>query len=267
MVTDDSLNRFIHLLADWVAAAPGDRQPTRALLDPRNDDFRLWLRAVAGTQYWDKFDRRGGLSKEEFEEECLYRLFLWMQHHKEQVAKAELTINNLEAFVRTIAQNYCRSLGRRLRRRWFHSLDEYSEEPDDDTPRRTPEKLQVSADDPTAARYPSLEGEFLHAQRLIPEFVRSLVGREKTLELLRALRALGVTLGKLHGFPADWWVFRVLKRPRKEHLPLMVQKFLRVKFAMLEPSTLAGRVTYLRRIFRTFLSRWNNFDSSGESKL
>ncbi|MCI0694034.1 hypothetical protein L0337_18755 [candidate division KSB1 bacterium] len=170
----------------------------------------------------------------------------------------------MEAFVRKIAANYCYSLGRQLRRRWFHSLDEYGEEPDDDTPRCTPAKLQVPADDPAAARYPSLEGEFLRAQQLIPEFLHSLVGKEKTLELVCALRSLGVTLGKLHGFPADSWVFRVLKRPRNEHLPLMVQKFLRVKFAMLEPSTLTGRVTYLRRIFRTFLSRRSNFGLAGE---
>ncbi|MDZ7305298.1 MAG: hypothetical protein ONB44_24505 [candidate division KSB1 bacterium] len=265
MVTEDSLSRFVRLLADW-AAAPGDRQIIRRLRDPLHDPIWQRLRTIAASYYWDKFACRGGAFKEEFEEECIYRLFVWITRHPEEMRQGEFTFHNLEALVKRIAENHRNSIGRRLRRRWFHSLDEYGEELNDASPRRTPEKLQVSAQDPAAARYPGLEGEFLHAQRLIPEFVRSLAGKEKILELVCALRALGATLGKLHGFPADWWVFRVLKRRRREHLPSMVQKFLRVKFARLDSITLEGRVTCLRRVFRAFLARRSDFDLTNNSQ-
>lgn len=256
MVTEDALNRFVRLLADW-AAAPDDRQLKRALLDARQDEFRQWMRTIAGAYYWDKFNRRGGLSRQEFEEECIYRLFLWLKRHQDEVKEAVLTIDNLEAMLRRIAANYCYSLGRRLRHRWFHSLDEYGDEADEEaTLRRVPEGLQVAPHDPTAVRYPSLESEFRLAQQLVPEFVRSLAGQEKTLELLGALSILGGALGKLHGFPQDWLIFRILKRPRRKQMPKMVRKFLLVKFPTLEVSVLDGRLNYLRRAFLAFLIRW-----------
>jgi hypothetical protein len=255
MVTEDALNRFVRLLADW-AADPDDRQLKQALLEPRHDEIRQWLRTIAGAYYWDKFNRRGGLPREEFEEECIYRLFLWLKRHQDEVKQAALTIDSLEGLLRRIAMNYCYSLGRRLRRRWFHSLDEFDDETGEEaTLRRVPEGLQVAPLDPAAVRYPGLESEFRLAQQLVPEFIRSLAGQEKTLELLGALSILGGALGKLHGFPQDWLVFRILKRPRGRQMPKMVRKFLQVKFPTLDLSVLDGRLNYLRRAFLAFLMR------------
>jgi hypothetical protein len=252
MVNDDSSRRFIQLLANWANAEPGDREPKRALLDPLDDEFWCWLRVLVGTYYWDNFNRRGGISKAEFEDECICRALSWVKRHKEEVVPGRFTIHHLEARVRTVAENYRNTIGRRLRRRWFHSLDKYREAFEDEIPGRTPEGLQVPPDDPTLARYPGLEGEFLQAQRLIPEFERSLHGQEKTLELLASLRHLGDKLGKLHGFPRDWLPFRILK-PKRKHLPAVVRKFLRVYFSSLKDSILDGRLSYLRRTFREFL--------------
>jgi hypothetical protein len=116
----DLSRRFVQLLLDWAAAPPGAREVKRALTDPDNE-FRQWLCRVIERCYRPSLDHFWGVTKAEFRDGCVQKIFEWAKANREVLRRADFTDAKLGAFVRTTARNERVSIWRRMRK--LNSLD------------------------------------------------------------------------------------------------------------------------------------------------
>jgi hypothetical protein len=84
-----------------------------------------------------------------------------------------------------------------------------------------------------------------------PLFNRSLRGKTSMRQVLAWLLRLGRRLGRKKGFPAHWYVYRVLRR-RGKHLPVYLRGFLKNHLPHLSYGVINSRLGYLRRAFIKF---------------
>ncbi len=250
----DLSRRFVRLLLDWATAPPGARDCTRALMDPTND-FWPWIHGLIEAYYRPSFNHFWGVSKAEFRDRCIEKVFVWVKTKVEQLPQANYTDNDLEASIRTIAFHEQISTWRRMRK--LSSLDIYwddasgSGEATGQIRQKLPAGLQVDPVEPFAAPYEQLQDEFRQARRVMPVFNRSLRGKIRMRQVLAWLLRLGRRLGKQKGFPAYWYIYRVLRR-RGKHLPAYVRGFLQNHLPHLDYNVINARLGYLRRAFIKF---------------
>ena len=250
----DSSRRFVRPLLDWAAAPPDAREARRALMNPANE-FWPWLYGVIERCYRLSLDHFWGVTKAEFRDGCVQKIFAWAKENTAVLQRPDFTDAKLGAFVKTTACHERISIWRRMRK--LNSLNPYLDDssgsPDQFEPMRrtTPSRLRVEPVDPFAPRYERLRAEFLHARRLMPLFHQSLRGKKRMRQVLALLLRLGRRLGKTKGFPGYWYVYRIL-RQRGKHLPEYLRGFLKKRLSDLEYNVINSRLGYLRRAFTNF---------------
>ena len=246
--------RFVQQLLDWAAALPPARERKRALLHPANELWP-WMHQLIDRCYRPSLDRLWGVTPAEFRHGCEHKIFIWAKAHPETLRRADFTDAKLGAFIKTTARNERVSIWRRMRK--LNSLESYwdgssgSADEAGRTLRPLPEGLRVEPEDPFAAPAVRLQTEFWQARQLMPRFHRSLRGKKRMRQLLALLLRLGRRLGKIKGFPAYWYVYRIL-RQRGKHLPVYLRGFLKHHLADLEYNVINSRLGFLRRAFLNF---------------
>jgi hypothetical protein len=224
-------------------------------MDPTND-FWPWIRGLIEPCYRSSLDQLWGVTKAEFRDRCIHKVFAWAKANPSRLRQADFTDAKLAKFIRTLARNEQISIWRRMRK--LTSLEShwdgtsgYADEAAN-TLRAMPASIRVEPADPFASRYEILHVEFLQARAVMPFFHRSLKGKKRMRQVLALLLRLGRRLGKKKGFPAYWYLYRILRRKGK-HLPDYLRGFLKNRFSHLEYKVINSRLGYLRRAFRKFL--------------
>ncbi len=251
----DLSRRFVQLLLDWAAAPPGAREVKRELMAPANE-FWPWLCGIIEPCYHPSLDVLGGITEAEFRDHCVHKVFKWADTKPELLTQSYFTDARLAAFIRTLAHNEQISIWRRMRK--LNSLDDYTDDSpasstdEERTQHVLPEPLRVDPVDPFAAADAPRAAEFSQARAVMPFFGRSLHGKKRMRQLLALLLRLGRRIGKKKGFPAYWYVYRMLKRKRGKHLPDYLLGFLRKRLSPLNNKAINGRLACLRRAFTNF---------------
>jgi len=254
MDSPDLSRRFVQLLLDWATAPPESRDLKRGLMDPANE-FWPWIYGLIEAYYRPSFNHFWGMVKAEFRDRCVAKVFAWVKAKVERLQPTDYTDHDLEASIRTIALHEQITAWRRMRK--LSSLDIYlddapgSGEATEPTRREVPAGLRVDPFDLFASPYERLHAEFRHARLVMPFFNRSLRGKTSMRQVLAWLLCLGRRLGRKKGFPAHWYVYRVLRR-RGKHLPVYLRGFLKNHLPHLSYGVINSRLGYLRRAFIKF---------------
>ncbi len=250
----DLSRRFVRHLLDWAAAPPDAHEVKRELMDPANE-FWPWICRVIERCYRPSLDQFWGVTKAEFRDHCVHKVFEWAETKPALLAQTDFTDAKLGAFIKTTARNERVSIWRRMQK--LNSLESYwdgSSGFSDEAELKLhamPGSMRVEPAEPFAQKYERLRAEFQRARSVMPPFNRSLKGKKRMRKVLALLLRLGRRKSRKRGFPAYWFAYRVLKQ-RGKHLPPYLRGFLRKRLSPLNPKAINSRLGYLRRAFGKF---------------
>lgn len=191
----------------------------------------------------------------QFVDECRERLFIWAKANAAALARPEFSDENLKRVVRRLACNARANVWREIKRGRLEHLDDYLKKSrrDMESGKLTPVSLKVWPQVYGAQDYAELEDDFARARWIMPRFTRALRAKKKMRALLALLHRLGRSEGKLEQFPAHWFVWRLLRKKKKTHLPRYIREHLRACLPQVEYEIINARLGYLKRALVSFL--------------
>jgi len=238
---------FVRPLLDWANREPDDRIPIRKLMDPMDGVYQ-WMRKLAEGYFYPSLNRDRGITQDDFAADCVERVLRWAKRNVHELAVNDFTDDNLEAKVRTISKNYSISLLRRMKDRYFKTMEEFQNNEDSEHKHRTPVALVGEQGHLALDLFPRIKP----TMRRFAE--KALKKNPKMLQTYDALFLYCEYLCATDGVSPYWLTYKILQT-RGQQLSDGLRDYLKSVFPNDAYKVINSRIGFLRRALEEFLRK------------